>query len=226
MRSPNGVRRAVRRFTPHDVPAILKACDDEDERFTVKLHLTLKCREGTKDRPGESLIGLDWSQVRWEDNFYGSNIVTIDVYEPKTKGGTWWRHCPVDLWFSDLSKELRERWEKQGCPTHGRIVPLNYEQYRRLWAKISKKLGKKLEPHDCRRSPSGWLRDLGLSDLAIGNYDATSGEGWSCTGVGWENPEIFYSRYGQINPLAIFDKSKKLDVSVFDGLIHKILANV
>jgi hypothetical protein len=83
----------------------------------------------------------------------------------------------------------------------------------------------KLEPYDCRRSPSGWLRDLYLSDLAIGQYDATTGEGTGLTGSGWENPMIYYTRYGKMNPLAFYDRSKRLDMSIFDGLIHKILEN-
>lgn len=80
-------------------------------------------------------------------------------------------------------------------------------------------------PHDCIRSLSGWLRDLGLSDLAIGQYDVTTGEAVGFTGVGWENAEIYYQRYGKMNPLAIYDCSQRLGVSVFDGLILKILEN-
>jgi hypothetical protein len=94
-----------------------------------------------------------------------------------------------------------------------------------LWRYISRKIGVKLEPYDCRRSPSGWLRDLYLSDIAIGQYDATTGEGTGFTGSGWENPMIYYTRYGKMNPLAIYNQSKRLDVSIFDGLIHKILEN-
>lgn len=131
----------------------------------------------------------------------------------------------MDLWFGSLSKDLKERWEKSGCPTSGNIIPFDYGDYRKLWTKISSKMGFKLLPYDCRRSSSGWLRDLGLSDLAIGQYDATTGEGIGFAGSGWQNPQIYFNRYGKMNPLAIYDRSKRLDMSMFDGVIHKILEN-
>lgn len=31
--------------------------------------------------------------------------------------------------------------------------------------------------------------------------------------------------YGKMNPLAIYDRSQRLDVNMFNGLIHKILEN-
>lgn len=39
-----------------------------------------------------------------------------------------------------------------------------------------------------------------------------------------ESTDLFYS-IGKMNPLAIYDRSKGLDVSMFDGLIHKMLEN-
>ena len=224
MRSPRGKKRLVDRFNPSQVLQILAACVNDDERFTIQLHITLKSREGNGAR-NASLLGVQWDQVHWKDNFYGFPMVTMDVYEPKTSGGTWWKHCPVDLWFKNLSARLKERWEKEGRSSNGRILHVNYPEYVKLWRKISERLGVKLLPHDCRRSPSGWLRDLGLSDLAIGQYDVTTGEAIGFTGVGWENAEIYYQRYGKMNPLAIYDSSQRLDVSVFDGLILKILEN-
>jgi len=161
--------------------------------------------------------------VNWSDNFYGFPMVTIDVFESKTKGGTTWKHCPVNLWFSDLAEDLKKRYEDR---KDDKIIPMTVKHYRTLFrGKISKIVGRGVEPYDCRRSPSGWLRDLGLSDLAIGQYKATEGEGIGFCGSGWENPEIYYNRYGVMNPLAIYDKSKRLDIENFDGLIHKILEN-
>ena len=216
LRSPNNAKkRTIDRFTPSQVPEILSVCDN-NQQFAIKLNITLKCRT-------RALFALDWSNVRWKDEFYGFQMTTIDVFE--SKGNVWWKHCPVDLWFGSLSKDLRERWEKSGCPTSGRIIPFDYNDYRRLWIRISQKMGFKLLPYDCRRSPSGWLRDLALSDLAIGQYDANTGEGIGFAGGGWQNPQIYYTRYGKMNPLAVYDRSKRLDVSMFDGLIHKILEN-
>jgi hypothetical protein len=92
-----------------------------------------------------------------------------------------------------------------------------------MYHKISDKLGWDIRPHDCRRSAGGWLRDLGLSELAIGQYDTKSGKAVGFTGVGWENSEIYYRHYGKMNPLAIYDKKRRLDTSMFNGLINKIL---
>lgn len=216
LRSPNNAKkRPMDRFTPSQVPKIMSICNT-DEQFATKLHITLKCRIA-------AFFALDWSNVRWKDEFYGLPMMTMDVYE--SKGNVLWKHCPVDLWFGSLSKDLRERWEKSRCPTSGKIIPFDYGDYRKLWIRISKNMGFKLEPYDCRRSPSGWLRDLGLSDLAIGQYDASTGEGTGFTGSGWQNPQIYFTRYGKMNPLAIYDRSQRLDVSMFDGSIHKILNN-
>lgn len=106
-----------------------------------------------------------------------------------------------------------------------KIIPFDYKGYCRIWHRISKTLGVKLEPHDCRRSPAGWLRDLGLSDLAIGHYDPRTGQAIGYAGVGWENAEIYYQRYGKLNPRSIYDKKERLSIEIFNGLIQKILEN-
>jgi integrase len=223
MRSPKGPNRSKDRFTPQELTQQILPLLTEDEAFTIKMHLTLKSREGSRGKG--SLLNLKWQDINWNDTFYGFSAVTVTVFEPKTAGGTYWEHIPVDLWFADLSTELKNR-----CPLlEGRkpeddfVFPFNYKQYSSVWRKISGKIGFKLEPHDCRRSPSGWLRDLGLSDLALGQYDPTTGKGKGYAGVGWENSEIFFQRYGKMNPVAIYDKSKRLDTTMFDGLINKIL---
>lgn len=223
MRSPNGASREIDRFTPSQFKQILESCDTEEERFIVKLHVTLKSREGNIG--AGSLLGLKWGAINWTDTFYGVQLVTVTVYEPKTAGGTQWEHCPVDLWFSQLSEDLRKRFEIRPGYSDGTIVGMDYPHYLAVWAKINQKLGTNYQPHDCRRSPSGWLRDLGLSDLAIGQYSPTTGKAVGYTGVGWENAEIYFTRYGKLNPLALFDKSQRLDISFFDGLINKIVEN-
>lgn len=223
MKSGNGVKRAKDRFSPSELKEILEQCDNDEERLAIKLHVTLKCREGKEGNA--SLLGLNWASINWTDNYYGLTMATADVFESKTGGGTYWRHCPIDLWFKDLSQELKAVWEKLGSPREGHVFKMDYKEYSGLWQKISERMKGKFEAHDCRRSPSGWLRDLGLSDLAIGQYSKTSGDAVGFAGVGWENAEIFYSRYGKMNPLAIYDKSQRLNVSFFDGLIQKILEN-
>ena len=214
MRSPKGARRKIMQFKPSEVPKIL-ACVDSETRVLIKTHVTVKSRE-------TSLLETEWSSINWEDSFYGFSMATITIYEPKTKGGTYWEHCPLDLWFGDLSKELYEEWERQGKPKEGKIFKTTYSEYLEVWHQISEKLGRKLEPHDCRRSAGGWFRDLGLSDLALGQYNPLTGRAVGYAGVGWENAEIYYQRYGKRNPLAIYDKTQKLDLRMFDGLIQKI----
>lgn len=218
MRSPKGPNRAVDRFTPQTYCEKIRPLLDENERFTVDMHLSLKCREG--DRGRGSLLGLKWQDIDWNDTFYGFPMITATIFEPKTGGGTFWKHCPIDLWFSGLASNLKDRFTTR---KDDYVFPFDYKAYLKLWNKISEALNEKFEPHDCRRSPSGWLRDLGLSDLAIGQYDARSGKAIGFAGVGWENAEIFFQRYGKMNPRAIYDKSQRLDTSMFNGLVNKIV---
>ena len=218
MRSPNGASRALDRFSPQTYLEKIRPLLNNDERFTVDMQLALKSREG--DRGKGSLLGLKWQDIDWKDSFYGFPMVTATVFEPKTGGGTKWEHCPIDLWFAGLSEELKKRYDER---TSEYVFPFTYRQYQGLWNKISDALGQDYEAHDCRRSPSGWLRDLGLSDLAIGQYDARSGRAVGYAGVGWENAEIYFQRYGKMNPLAIYDRKQRLDTSMFNGFVNKIV---
>jgi hypothetical protein len=217
LRSPKGKTRKTDRFSTCECRDILSVCTP-DEALAIQLHITLKSREG--DKGAGSLLNLKWDDINWNDNYYGFETVTATVYEPKTGGGIYWEHCPIDLWWSDLSSRLKDRYEGKNSEY---VIPYTSVEYQSLWNRISEKLGKDFEPHDCRRSPSGWLRDLGLSDLALGQVDMASGRGTGFTGVGWENQKVFFDRYGKMNPLAIYDKRQGLDTSMFNGLIKKIL---
>lgn len=223
MRSPKGARRQKTEFPPSMLPKIREPCT-QDEIDLIDTHVTVKCREGSKKGKRVSLLGMAWRHINWEDNFYGFPMATVDIYESKTGGGTWWRHCPLDLWFSDLSERLKAKWERLGKP-EGYVFDITYKQLLKLWHKISDHVGQKLEAHDCRRSAGGWLRDLGLSDLALGQYNPVKGEAIGYTGVGWENSEIYFQRYGKMNPKAIYNKDLRLDPSIFTGYIHKIMEN-
>lgn len=210
-------KRKITTFTPLEVPKILQGLTEE-EQLTVQCNITMKSRE-------KSLLATEWDAINWKDTYYGFPMATITIYEPKTKGGTYWEHCPLDLWFADLSKKLKAKWERLGCPSEGKIFDMTYEQYRKLWIRISKKMGRKMEAHDCRRSVGSWLRDLGLTDLALGQYSKLSDRAVGFTGVGWENATIYYQRYGKRNPLTIYDKKMRLELTVFAGFIHKIMEN-
>lgn len=88
MRSPQGVRREKTRFTPRQFEDISNCLINDDEEFAIKLHVTLKCREGS-NKNSSGLMGLKWKGVNWDDAFYGFPMTTIDVYESKTGGGTY-----------------------------------------------------------------------------------------------------------------------------------------
>ncbi|NIO37645.1 hypothetical protein GTO27_08070, partial [Candidatus Bathyarchaeota archaeon] len=150
-------------------------------------------RIGAKPPHDSGLLGLAWDQVNWKER-------TINAYESKTGGGTWWTDCPLNL-FSERSFELlQELWKDHGCPEEGRIFPLSYQDLRDLFDYISEKIGRKTISSDLRDTHATWLRELGMSDLAIGQYDGTNGEAKGLGGVGWQNAQIFYSRYGKISP--------------------------
>jgi len=71
-----------------------------EEKLLLKLHITLGCREGHKERSG--LSGLRWSKINWKSN-------TIDVYESKVKGGLIWQGCSLTLFWPDIPAQLKKR---------------------------------------------------------------------------------------------------------------------
>ena len=172
-----------------------QALEDEPlkTRTLLWIGVTVGGRPGSKPPFDSGLLGLSWDQVNWKKR-------TINAYESKTGGGTWWTGCPLDL-FSDQSFDLlRELWKDQGAPEKGRIFNRSYEDLRDLCDYLSKKMKRKIIPSDFRDTHAVWLRDLGMSDLAIGQYDALTGEAKGIGGVGWQNAQIFYSRYGKVSP--------------------------
>lgn len=192
MRAPGKKKHRREELYPEEFNQAL-----EDEPLNVKALLwtgvTVGGRPGSYTPYESGLLGLAWDQVNWKER-------TINAYESKTGGGTWWTKCPLDL-FSDQSFELlREYWKDQGAPEKGRIFPMSYPDLRELFKRIGKKIGRKTIPSDLRDTHATWLRELSMSDLAIGQYDALTGEAKGLGGVGWQNAQIFYSRYGKISP--------------------------
>ena len=215
-------------MTPEIFMEYLKACDYEHERLLLKVHVTLKCREGSKEKDS-SLLGLKWENVNWNDDFYGFQTVTIDVYESKTRGGIWWRHIPLNLFFKELPEEFKRFWEIQGKPKEGYVWIFNgkkftYPDYLQLFRKLNKKTGYKFRPHDLRRTGGSQLHQLGLDNLAIGetrSIDEAIGYG----GVGWENSEIFYKTYGRLNPITVYslDTTYEKYLDFFTGLVRRFI---
>jgi len=230
MKSPK--KKGVRThdfMTPEIFQEYLNACDNAFERLILKVHVSLKCREGSKGDKDSSLFGLKWENVNWQDDFYGDKAITIDVYESKTRGGIWWRHCRLDLFFKELPQEFKAYWESLGKPKEGYIWQYNgkrftYDDYRRLFKKLNKRTGYKFRPHDLRRTGGSWLHQLGLDNIAIGETRAID-EAIGYGGVGWENSEIYYRSYGRLNPLTIFslDQSYEKWLNFFTGIVRRFI---
>jgi len=205
--SPKGSRRVKTYATPKEFLTMLDNCDTEYERLKLKVHVTIKSREGSLPRHrelGASFCNLRWERVLWNDEYYNPPKATIGVFETKTGGGTLWTHCPLDLYWHDLPQQFRAYWESLGCPTEGYVWgEESYEEYKALFHKIMERTGLDLTPHDMRDTGASWLHSLGADNLAIGQY--TPGQNAiGFGGVGWENAEIYFQRYGRLTPEAVF----------------------
>ncbi len=200
-RAPHAKKRIKDFVSPPEFQdQVLAACDTEDQRLALRMHVTLKAREGSQNIERDSFLGLRWENVIWEDAYYGEPSATIAVYEPKTGGGTTWLHCRLDLFFKNLPQQFRDYWTRQGAPKKGRVWKwLSYQDYLRLFKMIREKTGLTVIPHDMRRSGATWLHNIGLDSLAIGQYNPGSGDAIGFGGVGWENAEIYFQRYGKMS---------------------------
>ncbi len=209
MRPKNGnsLSRVKDYATPQEFNQMLDVCDTEKAKLKLKVHVTLKCREGSYKEHrqlGASFCNLKWERVIWRDTYYGAPKVTMAVFEPKTGGGTLWTHCPLDLYWTQLPQAFRAYWESQGCPKEGFVWGEDtYIDYNILFKKIRERTGLNFTPHDLRRTGATWLHDLGLDNLAIGQYDPRTGIAIGYGGVGWENAEIYYQRYGRLSKEAV-----------------------
>jgi len=159
---------------------------NEFERLVTDLHITLGCREGYNKQSG--LLGLRWENVHWDRN-------SIDVWETKTqKSGILWTDCPLDLFFPDLPERLKKYWESKGLPKEGLIFDMTGIDLLNLWK--SKGVPR---AHDARHTHATWCRNMGFEgELVIGEYDGRTGKGKGILGVGWANPEVYFSRYGRV----------------------------
>lgn len=147
------------------------------EKLVIKLHITLGCREGHGIRSG--LSGLQWSKIDWQNR-------TIDVYESKTKGGTIWRGCYLDLFFN-LTEELKSWYAKRVRESDYILESLTgYDlmQLRTFYAslahKISRIIGRPYRLHFNRKTHAVWLvqADIALEMIAGKPEQAFFGVGW------------------------------------------------
>jgi len=201
-KNSNSSKRIKDYATRQDFQMMLDACDTDIERLKLRVHVTLKSREGAYPehrKLGASFCNLKWERVIWHDTYYGESKVTIAVFEPKTGGGTLWIHCPLDLYWMKLPEEFRTYWRSQDSPKEGFVWGDDtYTDYLKQFQKIRERTGMDLTPHDLRRTGATWLHDLGADNLAIGQYNPRTGIAIGYGGVGWENAEIYFQRYGRL----------------------------
>lgn len=185
----------------------------------IKTHLVLGCREGSVVHKGEErdrggLLGLKWSDVTWSNPERGGRP-TIDIFETKTKGGTLWRDCPLDLFGWECDRFLREIKGKKlffnvGDKTYNldassdRIFGMSYEALREIYDVFEKVLKElfplsrfdAVTPHTARHLHTNLLKEREIDDMSIiGDGKAGMGP----YGVGWETFDTYKDYYTTMN---------------------------
>ncbi|MEM4977052.1 MAG: hypothetical protein QXT64_07005 [Desulfurococcaceae archaeon] len=155
------------------------------EKTLLKLHITLGCREGFSASSRSGMYGLQWSKINWSNN-------TIDVFESKTKGGTWWRGCRLDLFWPELPEELRLLYARREKESDYILESLGIdkEDFYKIYSKVSKIVGRVIRPHFARKTHAVWLIacDVPL-ELIAGKPNQ------SPFGVGWEDLNTLMQHY-------------------------------
>jgi integrase len=162
---------------------------DDLEKFILKLHVTLGCREGHHGKYG--LMGLQWSKVDW-------NAATIDVYESKTKGGVIWKGCYLNLFFPNFISEMRYWYEHRVKDSDYIIESLTGYSHERAreWLlgisrKVSKIIGRPFRPHFLRKTHAVWLIEADVPLELIAGKPSQA-----FFGVGWEDVAVLLQHYG------------------------------
>jgi len=159
---------------------------DDVEKFILKLHLTIGCREGWSASMRSGLAGLQWSKIDWEN-------ATIDVFESKTKGGVWWRGIYLNIFFPNFIEELRYWYEHRVNDSDYILDSLGFtrQRHERLMRKVSKILGRYIRPHFLRHTHAVWLihADVPL-ELVAGKPSQAP------LGAGWEDLNTLIAHYG------------------------------
>lgn len=181
---------------PKEFLDLINHVEDLTYKVALWVHVTLGCREGTKDaeynRGRGGIIGLNWNKVSWENK-------SMDVYETKTKGGITWVDCPLDLFSEDCYNLLKKYWISVGSPTEGPMFPFSYKVYRMFFMrKVSPFIGRKITPHKMRDTHATWLLNMDVKvETICGTINRSRGEAYAL-GVGWMNPQIFFEHYARI----------------------------
>lgn len=159
------------------------------EKFVLKLHVTLGCREGHHGKYG--LLGLQWSKVDWQQ-------ASIDVYESKTKGGVVWKGCYLNLFFPNFIEEMKYWYERRVNNSDYIIESLTgftHERAREWLLRISKKvgriIGRPFRPHFLRKTHAVWLIEADVPLELIAGKPSQA-----FFGVGWEDVAVLLQHYG------------------------------
>jgi len=158
------------------------------EKFILKLHVTVGCREGRYGKYG--LNGLQWSKIDWERK-------TIDVYESKTKGGTVWKGVYLELFFPNFMEELRYWHERRVndsdyileslIGSNGKVFDFLQKTVR----KVEHIIGRHYRLHFNRKTHAVWLIEADVPLELIAGKPSQA-----FFGVGWEDLNTLMKHYG------------------------------
>jgi hypothetical protein len=177
-----------------------------EEILLLKLHITVGCREGHKERSG--LSGLRWSKINWKTN-------RIDVYESKVKGGLIWQGCSLELFWPDLPEQLKNAKRKNdsdfivdslmGFNSLNQVV----EWYSSMNERLTKVLGRHYRMHFNRKTHAIWLIE---ADVALEVIAGKPSQAFF--GVGWEDVQVLLQHYGTFTEQKVRRELAKVQASV------------
>ena len=157
------------------------------DKFIIKLHITVGCREGTGTETRSGLWGLQWSKINWDEK-------TIDVFESKTKGGVLWKGVYLELFFPNFIEELKYWYNRRIKDSDYILESLGVKkEYVRikLARKIRKILGRYYRMHYNRKTHAVWLIQ---SDVPLELIAGKPSQAFF--GVGWEDLNTLMKHYG------------------------------
>lgn len=198
-----------------EVEMILKALINQGMTYhalVFKLHITLGAREGSTDSQS-GITGLSWDRFKRE-------FTVVDLYECKVRGGIWWRDSPINLFFNDLSKEMKALWIKRGQPSEAKIIVNGYDELLTIYKEIREALAQyypgkvepsllkefaTLKPHDADKIHVNllWEAEIPL-EVVAGKY-LGRGEGIGLMGRGWLDINTLKKHY-----LSLTERSERI----------------
>jgi hypothetical protein len=190
----------------NEIDMILDALKSEKEfeyiRTIFELHITLGAREGSTD-PDSGLSGLTWDRFK-------KNFSRVDLFESKVRGGIWWRDCPLDLFFKDLPRRLKDLWTERGRPTTEKLLRNGYKELIELYKTIRNILKvhyqnledpsllkefMTLRPHDADKIHVNLLWEAEIPLEVVGGQYLGKGEGIGLMGRGWLDINVIKKYY-------------------------------